>query len=72
MNRIEGWCIVEKATGMRFGGLYESEGGAKASWWQMAKRDWYMPSDMRHLAGKKFDQQDEYILQPLVLLEGKD
>lgn len=69
MNDVVGYCIIEKATGDRFGGLYESISGAKASWWQCAKKEWYLPRDMRHLAGKKFDEQDEYVIASLVLWE---
>lgn len=62
--RIEGWVIIDSRDGSRWGGLYESEKGAKASYWSYAK--WNFGEDS--LAGKKFDEQSVYIIQPLVLL----
>lgn len=64
-HRIEGWCIIDSRDGSRWGGLYESEAGAKSSYWNWAK--WGFGEDP--LAGKKFNEQSVYILQALVLLE---
>lgn len=63
-HRIEGWCIIDSRDGSRWGGLYESESGAKSSFWNWSK--WLYETD--EFSGKKFTEQDVYILQPLVLL----
>lgn len=63
--RIEGWCIINSRDGSRWGSLYESETGAKASWWNWTK--WL---NIGHeFSEKKFNEQSVYIPQPLILLE---
>lgn len=66
---IQGYIIVEKATGERFGSLYESEAGAKSSWWSFAKRPKHVSSKWYEFFNKKFDQQDKYVLKALVISE---
>lgn len=63
--RIEGWCIIDSRDGSRWGALYESESGAKASFMSWTARLW----EGHEFAYKKFSEQSVYILQPLVLLE---
>lgn len=64
-HRIEGWCIIDSRDGSRWGGLYESETGAKASWWS-----WTRWLNIGHeFSEKRFNEQSVYILQPLILLE---
>lgn len=67
-HRIEGWCIIDSRDGSRWGGLYESESGAKSSFWNWSK--WLYEGD--EFSEKKFNDQSVYILQPLILLEGCD
>lgn len=67
--RIEGWCIINRETGERFMGLYESEQGAKAGWWSFAKQRYAKSSQYYKFYRMKFDEQNTYILQPLVLIE---
>ena len=63
--RIEGYCIINKLTGERWGGLYESERGAVASFNTSSGIQDYdlFPKKM------KFKDQDIFIVQPLVLIE---
>jgi hypothetical protein len=67
-HRIEAWVIIDSRDGSRFGGLYESEQGAKASWWSFAKQPYHPSSSYYEFHKKKFDEQSVYILQPLVLI----
>jgi len=64
-NRIEGWCIIDSRDGSRWGSLYESETGAKSSFWSWTK--WLHES--HESSDKKFNEQSIYVLQPLILLE---
>lgn len=63
--RIEGYCIINKLTGQRWGGLYESEQGAILSFNTMRTGKQH-PSFERKM---KFKDQDIFIVQPLVLIE---
>ena len=70
MSVIHGYVIVNKETGKRWGSCFDSTGGAKTSWHgEFCRRTGYPSSDMRHLKGLKFDEQDEYIIKALVILE---
>lgn len=51
--------------GSKFG-LYDTIGGAKASFYQHTKRLWDKKSPFYR---KKFDEQTEYTIKPLVPLE---
>lgn len=65
---VQGYVIISKFTGKRWGSCFDSKTGAKTSWYgQFVRRTGYPPSDMKHLVGLKFDEQDEYIIVPLVL-----
>lgn len=55
MSDIQGYIIVNTKTGMRWGSLYESISGAKASFNSWSK-----------YKGFKFDEQTEYVIKPLV------
>ncbi len=65
--RIEGWVIIDSRDGSRWGGLYESETGAKQSW------NKHCGIQDGQTFGKKikFNEQQIYILNPLVLIEGE-
>jgi hypothetical protein len=70
MSDIQGYVIVNKETGQRWGSCFDSSGGAKTSWHgEFVRRTGYPSPHMRHLAGKKFDDQDEYVIKALVILE---
>ena len=65
---IQGYVIVNKLTGKRWGSCFDSTGGAKTSWYgTFCRRTGYPPSEMKHLKGLKFDEQDEYIIKHLVI-----
>jgi hypothetical protein len=63
--RIEGYCIINRLTGERWGSLYESERGAVASFNTSSGIQDYDLFTKK----MKFKDQDIFILQPLVLIE---
>lgn len=64
-QRIEGYCIINKLTGERWGGLYESEQGAILSFNGMRTGKQH-PSFERKM---KFKDQDIFEIKPLFLTE---
>ena len=66
---IQGYVIVHKENGERFGDCYGSIGGAKSSWHHAMKFEWRVPVKLRHMAGVKFDDQTEYVIKPLIIWE---
>ncbi|MNU39022.1 hypothetical protein D3C71_277080 [compost metagenome] len=69
MSDIQGYVIVHKETGERFGDCYDSIGGAKASWCHAFRSEWRVTAKLRHLVKTKFDAQSEFVIKPLVILE---
>jgi len=67
MNDIQGCVIVNKETGERFGGCYDSMSGAKTSFNSFTRRSASHYQEYRHLTGKKFNNQDEFVIKPLVI-----
>lgn len=63
--RIEGYCIINRLTGERWGSLYESERGAVASFNTSSGIQDYNLFTKK----MKFKDQDIFIVQPLVLIE---
>lgn len=67
---VQGYVIISKLTGKRWGSCFDSKTGAKTSWYgEFVRRTGYPPNDTKHLKGLKFDEQDEYIIVPLVLAQ---
>lgn len=60
-NRTEGYVIIEVATGVRFGGIYESTGGAKNSFNRGYR--------YHRASSPKFDDQSEYVIKRLVIAD---
>jgi len=72
MTDIHGYVIISKETGERWGSCFDTTGGAKTSWHgTFCRRTGYPPSKLKHLVGKKFDEQDEYVIKPLVIYESE-
>lgn len=72
MTDIHGYVIISKETGERWGSCFDTIGGAKTSWHgTFCRRTGFPPSKLKHLAGKKFDDQDEYVIKPLVIYESE-
>ena len=70
LPNIQGYVIVHKTTGQRWGSCFDTTGGAKTSWYgAFVRRTGNPPSEMKHLKGLKFDEQDEYIIKPLIIWE---
>lgn len=69
MVDIQGYVIVHKETGERFGSCYDSVSGAKSSFYSFTRRSARHYSEYKHLAGKKFNDQDEYLIKPLIIWE---
>lgn len=65
--RIEGWCIINKLTGERWGSLYETERGAVCSFNTASGIQNYDLFTKK----MKYKDQDVYIVQPLILIEGE-
>lgn len=63
--RIEGYCIINRLTGERWGSLYKSERGAVASFNTSSGIQDYNLFTKK----MKFKDQDIFIVQPLVLIE---
>ena len=66
MRIVWGFCVVDKATGVRWGGLYESEKGAIASF---NKTRGGVP--MHPVLGRRvyWHEQDSFVIAPLVIPE---
>lgn len=65
---IQGYVIINKFSGERWGSCYDSKTGAKTSWYgAFCRRTGYPPQNLAHFKGVRFDEQDTFILVPLVL-----
>ncbi|MNX77694.1 hypothetical protein D3C86_1092450 [compost metagenome] len=71
MTDIQGYVIVHKETGERLGSCYESVIGAKTSFYSFTRRSAHYHSEYKHLAGKKFNDQAEYVIKPLVIYDAE-
>ena len=69
MKDIQGYVIVHNETGERLGGCYDSVTGAKTSFYSYCRRSAMYSKSDRHLVDKKFNDQSEYVIKPLVILE---
>lgn len=68
--KIQGYVVVNKITGERWGSCFDSTGGAKTSWHgEFVRSTGYPSRGMQHLKGIKFDDQDEYAIKPLIILD---
>jgi hypothetical protein len=63
-NQIVGYCIIDTESGQRWGDLYESERGAKASFNSWVKQtNYYRPNTK-----PKFNEQSQYVIHPVWLI----
>lgn len=69
MKDIQGYVIIHNEIGERLGGCYDSMTGAKTSFYSYTHRSARYSKNDKHLAGKKFNDQDDYVIKPLVILE---
>lgn len=70
MTDIHGYVIVHKETGARWGSCYDSQTGAKTSWYgTFCRRSGWTSRELQHLKGKKFNEQTEYVIKPLIIWE---
>jgi len=70
MTDIQGYVIVHKETGERWGDCYASQTGAKTSW-RHAMRDYWIAHslEMKRFYKTGFNDQDIYVIKPLIIWE---
>lgn len=66
---IQGYVIMHSETNERLGGCYDSMTGAKTSFYSYTRRYARYSKNDKHLTGKKFNDQTEYVIKPLIIWE---